>query len=76
MMLSLLLLAPPLGVVVGYLITSIISAHISWHWAFYMQAIMSVGPICIGLVAVGEKYFNIENAVEMKEYREIKGQRS
>jgi len=68
-MLSLLLLAPPIGVVVGYLVTALLSAHVSWHWAFYWQAVVSVGPTCLGLAAVSEKYFDIEGAVERKELK-------
>jgi MFS family permease len=67
LMLSLLLLAPPLGVVFGYLFTGLLSAHLSWHWAFYLQAIVSVGPTFLGLLAISERYFDIELAVARKE---------
>ena len=66
-MLSLLLLAPPLGVVTGYIVTAIYIAHLSWHWAFYTQAVIAVVPITVGLVMIKGKYLDIERAIERRE---------
>jgi MFS family permease len=68
LMLSLLLLAPPLGVVTGYILTAIFIAHLSWQWAFYAQAVLAIGPIAMGILMIKGKYFEIEKALEKKEY--------
>ncbi len=68
LMLSLLLLAPPLGVVTGYILTDIFIAHLSWQWAFYVQAVLAAGPIAMGILMIKSKYFEIERALEKKEY--------
>lgn len=67
LMLSLLLLAPPLGVVTGYIVTAIYIAHLSWQWAFYTQAVIAVVPITVALVMIKGKYFDIERAIERRE---------
>lgn len=62
-MLTLLLLAPPVGVVFGYVMTAIMIAQLSWQWVFYSQAGVAIvlGTITLGLVK--NKYFDIEAAV-------------
>lgn len=62
-MLSLLLLAPPLGVVMGYIMTAIVT---QWQWSFYVQAILSIVPIALALSLIKNKYLDVEAAVERK----------
>lgn len=66
-MLSLLLLAPPLGVVTGYILTAIFIAHLSWQWAFYTQAVIAIVPVSLALIMIKGKYFDIERAIERRE---------
>ena len=66
-MLSLLLLAPPLGVVTGYISTALFIANLSWQWAFYAQAILAVVPFALALIMIKGKYFDIEGALERRE---------
>lgn len=68
MMLSLLLLAPPLGVVVGYLMSSLMIAHLTWKWSFYIQSLVSAVPTAFVLLAIKGRYLDIESAVEKKQY--------
>lgn len=59
-MLTLLLLAPPIGVMLGYVLTALLIAHYTWHWIFYLQAATS---LVLGLVVIGfvkMRYFDIE----------------
>ena len=65
-MLTLLLLAPPLGVVAGYLATSLLIANLSWQWVFYLQACIAVVPTAMLLCLTKNKYFDIEAAVERR----------
>lgn len=66
-MLSLLLLAPPLGVVTGYILTAVYIAHLSWQWAFYTQAVIAIVPISFAILMIKGKYFDIERAIERRE---------
>ncbi len=66
-MLSLLLLAPPLGVVTGYILTAIFIAHLSWQWAFYAQAVTAAVPVSLALILIKGRYFDIERAIERRE---------
>jgi MFS family permease len=65
-MLTLLLLAPPLGVVIGYLMTATLITHLTWHWAFYSQAILALVPTVLFLCLTKNRFFDIETAVEKK----------
>ncbi len=57
-MLSMLLLAPPLGVVAGYLLSAVMIAHATWKWSFYIQSVISaVIPIII--MGIKSKYMDI-----------------
>lgn len=65
-MLSLLLLAPPIGVVIGYLATALFIANMSWHWVYYAQAFVAIVPTTFLICFIRSKYFDIESAVERK----------
>lgn len=66
LMLTLLLLAPPLGVVIGYIMTAALTTNLSWQWAFYVQSILAIMPTALLISLIGKKYFDIESAVERK----------
>ena len=69
-MLSLILLAPPIGVVVGYGITGIcVSNNYNWRVSFFLQGItMALSFICI--TAIPNKFINIDEVNQMK--RDVK----
>ena len=67
MWLTLLLLAPPIGVVFGYAMTAILIAYFSWEYVFYVQAIM-IAPCVIAFLVTPSKYFDIEQALENKRH--------
>lgn len=72
-MMSLILLAGPLGVTIGYGATGyIVSLGISWRYAFLVLAIIS-GLSSILIVLMPDRYMNIEKCVELK--RKTKNQR-
>jgi len=65
-MLSLILLAPPIGVVVGYTITGIcISSNASWRSSFVLQGVaMAVSFICFQIIP--DRFINIDQVNMMK----------
>eukprot|EP00347_Sterkiella_histriomuscorum_P015691 403356061 len=71
LMLTLLMLAPPIGVVLGYLITAFMIAYYTWQYAFYIQAVM-IGPCLIGFMITPDKYFDIEKAVTNLQEKQTK----
>ena len=54
--LTYLLIASPLGVVMGYGLTAVFLDNIGWRWAFYIQA-MLLCPSLIGIFIVPNEYF-------------------
>jgi MFS family permease len=70
-MMSLLLLAPPLGVVTGYLISSFMIAIATWRWAFYIQSVISVAPTCLMILGIKSRYLDIEAAVKRRVENQI-----
>ena len=65
-MLSLLLLAPPRGVVIGYVTTAVFISNLTWQWTFYLQAGIALIPAGIVMFGIKNKYFDIEEAVERR----------
>jgi len=63
--LSLLLLAAPIGVVIGYSLTAIMIENLTWHWIFYLQTVIMV-PVIFAFMFTDNKYFLIDKAVERK----------
>jgi dipeptide/tripeptide permease len=65
-MLSLILLAPPIGVVVGYTITGIcISSNASWRSSFVLQGVaMALSFICFQIIP--DSFINIDQVNMMK----------
>ncbi|CDW83082.1 major facilitator superfamily [Stylonychia lemnae] len=61
--LSLLLLAPPIGVVLGYSLTAFMVYHFTWRYIFYLQSILVI-PCVIAMISIPNKYFDIETAIQ------------
>lgn len=61
--LTFLLLASPLGVVLGYTLTFYMQKYLNdWRWSFYIQAI-AILPCSACFLITPSKYINIEYAV-------------
>ena len=56
------MLAAPLGIVGGYLLTYLMNKYKTWEWAFYVQCIAII-PCFVFLLLVPEKYLNVESTV-------------
>jgi MFS family permease len=56
------MLASPLGVVAGFLLTSIMNAHETWHWSFYIQA-ACIFVCFVGFLLTPSKYLDVEGTV-------------
>ena len=61
--LSYLIIATPLGVIIGYGLCAIFQNNIGWRWAFYIQAFM-LCPSFIGLTFIPAKYFDVQLLAE------------
>lgn len=59
--LSLLLLCPPIGVLLGFGLTGIMVDILDWRWAFYFQVILFI-PCFIVFIIVPNDYFSIHEA--------------
>jgi predicted MFS family arabinose efflux permease len=56
--LTVLLLASPIGVVMGYTLTFYMQKYLSWEWSFYIQAI-AILPCAGCFLITPSKYINI-----------------
>lgn len=65
MWLTVLLLAPPLGVVLGYTMTYWIKLYHSWEWSFCIQAFCLL-PCIACLVTTPSRYLNIQKAITFR----------
>jgi MFS family permease len=63
--LTFLILSSPLGIVVGFTLTSIMVSYASWHWSFWLQGILIV-PCAIIFQLAPKKYFNIDNTIKAR----------
>lgn len=63
--LTVLLLASPLGVVLGYTLTFYMQKYLNWEWSFYIQAI-AILPCAACFLITPSKYININAAVTYK----------
>lgn len=59
------MLAAPLGIVGGYMLTYYMNKYHTWEWSFYLQSIAIV-PCFIFLLMCPEKYLNVETTVNTK----------
>lgn len=56
------MLASPLGIVGGYILTYGMNKYHSWEWSFIIQA-LAIVPCVIMLVITPVKYLNVETSV-------------
>jgi hypothetical protein len=63
--LTFLLLASPLGVVLGFTLTYFMNEHYYWEYSFFIQATL-IFPCIACIVVTPSKYFNVEQAVFFK----------
>jgi predicted MFS family arabinose efflux permease len=56
--LTILLLASPLGVVLGYTLTFYMQKYLNWEWSFYIQAV-AILPCAACYLITPSKYINI-----------------
>lgn len=54
------MLAAPLGIVGGYMLTYAMNKYRTWEWSFYLQG-LAIIPCFVFLLMVPEKYLNIES---------------
>lgn len=59
------LLAAPLGIVLGYLLTYYMNKYHTWEWSFYLQGFCII-PCFVVLMMMPEKYLNVESTVNEK----------
>jgi len=59
--LTYLLIASPLGVILGYGMTAFFLDNIGWRWAFYIQSFLLL-PSMVGLLMTPKMYFNVTEA--------------
>ena len=63
--LTFLILASVLGIVLGFSLTSVMVAVLSWRWSFYAQA-AALLPCVTAYLLYPAKYLNIEASVSHK----------
>lgn len=59
------MLAAPLGIVGGYMLTYYMNKYHTWEWSFYLQSVAIV-PCFFFLLMCPEKYLNVETTVNTK----------
>ena len=64
--LTYLLIASPLGVVMGYGLTAIVLDNIGWRYAFYIQALL-LTPSMIGIIMTPYEYFDVHGTSKRKQ---------
>ena len=60
-----LIMASPLGIFLGFTLTSVMVSWKTWEWSFYIQGIGLI-PCIVGFIFVPSKYFEVENAQKQK----------
>ena len=60
-----LILASPLGVVMGFSMTSVMVQYATWRWSFYIQA-FAIVPCVIGIMMMPSRYFKIEGTIHFR----------
>ena len=61
--LTLLLIASPIGVVLGYGMCAAMQHNIGWRWSFYIQAILLM-PSMVSLIFIPFKYFDVHRVTK------------
>lgn len=63
---TVILLASPLGVVLGYTLTYYMNKYATWEWSFIVQA-FALLPCTLCLHLTPARYFNIEQTIEFRQ---------
>lgn len=63
--LTFLILASPLGIVIGFGMTSIIVKYTTWKWAFWGQSLAML-PCVLAIILIPKKYLDVEQASKEK----------
>ena len=59
--LTFLIMAAPLGIFLGFTLTSFMVSILTWEWSFYIQSV-GILPCILGFIVTPSKYFEVENA--------------
>ena len=60
---SFFLLSSPLGVIIGYVLTSLCTTYASWELSFYIQTFNMLMITCV-MYFYDEKYINIDDIIK------------
>ena len=60
---SFFLLSSPLGVIIGYVLTSLCTTYGSWELSFYIQTFNMLMITCV-MYFYDEKYINIDDIIK------------
>lgn len=60
MWISFFFLAVPVGLVLGYAITMLLSSYIDYRWGFMVQTILMIVPISACFISIPDYYFTKE----------------
>ena len=63
--LTFLILASPLGIVLGYSLTSVMTQVRNWRWSFYVQA-LGLLPCALALILLPRRFVDVESASKVK----------
>ena len=59
------MLASPLGIVGGYMLTYYMNKHLSWEWSFYIESFGLI-PCIVILIMTPAKYLNVEEFINVR----------
>jgi len=62
MWITILLVCSPVGIFIGFTLTSILNNYAKWEFSFYIQGILVV-PVAIAIYYQDKKYLNVDEAV-------------
>jgi len=60
-----LILSVPLGVVLGYVLTSVMVSYLNWHWSFIVQG-LAILPCALSFFLTPKKYLDIEGTIKAR----------
>ena len=58
-----LMITSPLGVIMGYIMNSMIYASPGWRYSFYIQSLLLL-PSLIGLIFIPNSYFDLNSLAD------------
>jgi hypothetical protein len=62
MWITVLLVCSPVGIFLGFTLTSIMNNYAKWEFSFYIQGILVV-PVALAIYYQDKKYLNVDEAV-------------